>query len=78
MPELPEVETTIRGLTPLLLRQKIARVTLRRLDLRCPFPEDLGQRLTGASVTAREIWRDFYRPWRPYDFPLGHVRALAN
>ncbi|QDX28014.1 bifunctional DNA-formamidopyrimidine glycosylase/DNA-(apurinic or apyrimidinic site) lyase [Sphingomonas suaedae] len=52
MPELPEVETTVRGLTPALLGQRIARVQLRRPDLRRPMPVDLGQRLTGATVTA--------------------------
>ncbi|MEI9928792.1 MAG: bifunctional DNA-formamidopyrimidine glycosylase/DNA-(apurinic or apyrimidinic site) lyase [Sphingomonas sp.] len=52
MPELPEVETTVRGLRPVLEGQVIQRVTLRRGDLRRPFPPDLGQRLTGARVTA--------------------------
>jgi len=51
MPELPEVETTVRGLEPVLKGARIARVTLRRGDLRRPFPPDLGQRLTGATVT---------------------------
>ena len=51
MPELPEVETTVRGLEKVLLGRRIARVELRRADLRRAFPEDLGQRLTGASVT---------------------------
>jgi len=51
MPELPEVETTVRGLEPVLDGQVIERVTLRRADLRRPFPEGLGQRLTGARVT---------------------------
>lgn len=51
MPELPEVETTVRGLRPVLEGQRIARVTLRRPDLRRPMPQDLGQRLTGATVT---------------------------
>ena len=52
MPELPEVETTVRGLTPVLCGQRIARLQMRRGDLRRPFPDDLGQRLTGATVTA--------------------------
>ena len=52
MPELPEVETTVRGLDPVLRGQRIARVQLHRPDLRRPFPDDLGQRLTGATVTA--------------------------
>ena len=30
MPELPEVETTVRGLAPVVLGQRIARVLLRR------------------------------------------------
>jgi len=52
MPELPEVETTVRGLRPVLEGQRIVRAQVRRPDLRRPFPEDLGQRLTGATVTA--------------------------
>ena len=51
MPELPEVETTVRGLAKVLDGQVIARVELRRADLRRAFPDDLGQRLTGARVT---------------------------
>ncbi len=52
MPELPEVETTVRGLRPLLDGERIARLTLNRADLRRPFPVDLVQRMTGATVTA--------------------------
>jgi formamidopyrimidine-DNA glycosylase len=52
MPELPEVETTVRGLEPLLAGQRIARLSLNRADLRRPFPVDLVQRMTGATVTA--------------------------
>ncbi|WP_423602036.1 bifunctional DNA-formamidopyrimidine glycosylase/DNA-(apurinic or apyrimidinic site) lyase [Sphingomonas sp. MS122] len=52
MPELPEVETTVRGLAPVLEGRRIRRVQLRRPDLRRPMPQDLGQRLTGATVTA--------------------------
>jgi formamidopyrimidine-DNA glycosylase len=52
MPELPEVETTVRGLAQVLEGQRITHVQLRRPDLRKPFPEGLGQRLTGAIVTA--------------------------
>ena len=52
MPELPEVETTVRGLRPVLAGQRIARVDAHRADLRRAFPADLRQRLTGATVTA--------------------------
>lgn len=52
MPELPEVETTVRGLEPVLRGQRLASVETRRGDLRRAFPPDLRQRLTGATVTA--------------------------
>ncbi len=51
MPELPEVETTVRGLARFLDGQRIERVALNRADLRRPFPPSLVQSLTGATVT---------------------------
>jgi formamidopyrimidine-DNA glycosylase len=51
MPELPEVETTVRGLRPFLEAHTLKSVETRRGDLRRPFPVDLRQRLTGARVT---------------------------
>jgi formamidopyrimidine-DNA glycosylase len=51
MPELPEVETTVRGLEKVLLERRILNVEPRRADLRRAFPPDLGQRLTGATIT---------------------------
>lgn len=50
MPELPEVETTVRGLEHVLKGRRIARIEARRPDLRRAMPVDLGQRLTGAKV----------------------------
>jgi formamidopyrimidine-DNA glycosylase len=52
MPELPEVETTVRGLARVLEGQRIARIAVNRADLRRPFPPGLVQALTGARVTA--------------------------
>ena len=52
MPELPEVETTVRGLERVLKGRRIRSVEARRADLRRSFPKDLGQRLTGAKVTS--------------------------
>jgi len=51
MPELPEVETTVRGLAPVLDGERLTRVEPRRADLRRVIPPDLRQRLTGATVT---------------------------
>jgi formamidopyrimidine-DNA glycosylase len=52
MPELPEVETTVRGLRPVLEGRELVAVEARRADLRRAFTPDLRQRLTGARVTA--------------------------
>lgn len=52
MPELPEVETTVRGLERVLDGRRLAWVEVRRPDLRRAFPRDLGQRLTGSTVTS--------------------------
>ena len=51
MPELPEVETTVRGLARYLDGAKLTRVEPRRANLRRPFPVDLVQVLTGATIT---------------------------
>jgi len=40
MPELPEVETTRRGLAPHVEGRVVTRVTLRRPDLRWPIPAE--------------------------------------
>ena len=51
MPELPEVETTVRGLARFLDGERITRVAVNRPDLRRPFPPFIVQALTGARVT---------------------------
>ena len=51
MPELPEVETVRRGLTPAMEGQIIVKADVNRPDLRWPFPERMAERLTGATVT---------------------------
>lgn len=51
MPELPEVETVRRGLTPAMKGQVIVKADVNRPDLRWPFPERMSERLTGATIT---------------------------
>ncbi len=51
MPELPEVETTVRGLAAFLDGERIERAQVHRPDLRRPFPPGLVQSLVGARVT---------------------------
>ncbi|MBN8831973.1 MAG: bifunctional DNA-formamidopyrimidine glycosylase/DNA-(apurinic or apyrimidinic site) lyase, partial [Sphingomonadales bacterium] len=47
----PEVETTVAGLRSVLDGARLTLVEPRRADMRFPFPVDLRQRLTGATVT---------------------------
>ena len=50
MPELPEVETVMRGLQTRLEGRVITFAAVMRPDLRWPFPPNLQQRLTGARI----------------------------
>ncbi len=50
MPELPEVETVRRGLAPALVGARIEDVTLRRADIRFPFPPKFRERLVGRRI----------------------------
>jgi formamidopyrimidine-DNA glycosylase len=50
MPELPEVETVMRGLEAPLAGHKLLSVQQRRQDLRFPLPERFAERLTGRTV----------------------------
>lgn len=50
MPELPEVETTRRGLSPHLIGRRVLAVTLRRADLRWPIPTAIRDELPGQRI----------------------------
>ena len=50
MPELPEVETTMRALAARLRGRQIAALDQRRPDLRFPLPERLAERLIGRRL----------------------------
>lgn len=50
MPELPEVETTRRGIAPHLEAQQITALTLRRPDLRWPIPKALAMTVRGQQI----------------------------
>ncbi len=55
MPELPEVETTLRGISPYLLNKKIKSVQVRQRQLRWPVPKALSdiKDLKVTSLTRR-------------------------
>ncbi len=50
MPELPEVETTRRGVAPHIVGQRVKRVIVRESRLRWPVPPDLAARITGLAI----------------------------
>jgi formamidopyrimidine-DNA glycosylase len=52
MPELPEVETSRRGIEPYVIGRKITRVTIRERRLRWPVSREVDERLAGQTVTS--------------------------
>jgi len=52
MPELPEVETTRRGIEPHVVGATIARLDVRDRRLRWPVPADLPERVAGRRIAA--------------------------
>ena len=50
MPELPEVETTRRGIAPYVEHQEISEVIVRNARLRTPVPEHLADELVGRRI----------------------------
>lgn len=51
MPELPEVETTRRGIEPHLLHKTIKSINIRHHSLRWPIPKNLAKELGGHRIT---------------------------
>ncbi|MEJ2316511.1 MAG: bifunctional DNA-formamidopyrimidine glycosylase/DNA-(apurinic or apyrimidinic site) lyase [Gammaproteobacteria bacterium] len=50
MPELPEVETTRRGIEPHILDRRVSTVTIHQPSLRYPVTDDLPHRISGRTV----------------------------
>lgn len=50
MPELPEVETTLRGIKPHILNQPIKNVRIRQANLRWPIPLHLVKTLKNQTI----------------------------
>jgi len=55
MPELPEVETVVRGLGARMTGRRIARLDLNRADLRWPMPRGLRAKVEGRRID--RLWR---------------------
>jgi formamidopyrimidine-DNA glycosylase len=54
MPELPEVETTRRGIAPHLIGRRVESLAIRQSRLRWPIPQALRRNLPGQRVEAVE------------------------
>lgn len=54
MPELPEVETTLRGIEPFVEGQRLSKAIVRNASLRWPIPVDELNALVGQTVTRAE------------------------
>ena len=52
MPELPEVETTRRGILPHILNRQVKQVIIRQLSLRWPVTPALIDELPGQTISA--------------------------
>ena len=52
MPELPEVETSRRGIEPWVVGRKIASVEIRDRRLRWPVSREIDDKLPGTTVTS--------------------------
>ena len=50
MPELPEVETVLRGISPFMEGNEIEYAEVNRPDLRKPFPINLAKRLKNRKI----------------------------
>ena len=72
MPELPEVETTRRGLLPRVVGRRIRGAVVRNGNLRWPVPADLPRRLRGEQVV------DIRRRGKYLLFDCSHGHLLVH
>ena len=83
MPELPEVETTLLGIKPHIIHQKITNVIVRHYGLRWPIPADikavLGQKVIknvqrrGKYLfIRRRLWHAYSASWDVWQLTNPH------
>jgi len=82
MPELPEVETTCRGIAPHVGGQRIERIILRETRLRWPISAEVtgleGSRITGVSRRAKYLLMALERGNLIWHLGMsGSMRVLA-
>jgi formamidopyrimidine-DNA glycosylase len=69
MPELPEVETTRRGLVPHVVGRRMRGAVVRNRNLRWPVTRDLARRVRGEEVLAIRRRGKYLL----FDCPHGHL-----
>src|SRR5262245_12066246 len=72
MPELPEVETTLRGIKPHINHQKVVDVIIRNHHLRWPIPGHIVNTLTGQTL------RDLKRKGKYILFEFKHGTLILH
>src|SRR5260221_4026277 len=72
MPELPEVETTLRGLKPHLEGKRIRTAVIRKRALRLPITRNLPRLIADATVRA------IVRRGKYLLFDCGHGSPIAQ
>ena len=72
MPELPEVETTRRGLLPRLQGRTLRHIEVRNPHLRWPVPDDLDARLAGLTL------KDLSRRGKYLLFDFGAATQIVH
>jgi formamidopyrimidine-DNA glycosylase len=78
MPELPEVETTRRGLAPHVERQKVTAVSIYDHRLRWPVPRDLPRRLIGRVVDRVDRRSKYLLFWLGKDTFIVHLGMTGS
>jgi formamidopyrimidine-DNA glycosylase len=72
MPELPEVETTRRGISPYVKGRAVSGVKVRQYSLRWPIPKQLGSNLLGHKLL------DIHRRGKYLLFQFAHGHMLIH
>src|SRR5436190_547049 len=84
MPELPEIETTRRGLAPHMIGKRIARVVIRDRRLRWPVPAGIEKQLQGTLVhglsrRGKYLLIECQKGWLLWHFGMsGCLRVVSN
>lgn len=73
MPELPEVETTRRGLAPHVVGQHITQLKVRESRLRWPVPADLPALVAGQPVLSLTRRAKYLLFQLPHGYLLSHL-----